>query len=290
MDVYPDPPVGRPSPYGTPVGSESPTGVPYGKVAGRPEPDAIDDPYAQWRSQPVTGPVTAAVSLLVPGLEREPGWEPEWEPAPEAAPRGRRRAKIVCGLVAVAAGFGIVGALLPDLGTGDTTLSDRAASITSPGPGTSSSLAPGSSSGHLAVTAAAAAAPAKIGARVRDGDLEFTVTGTRTTKTVGNEYVSAKAHGQFLLVSLTARNVGGEDELFTAAAQMLYDSKGHPYAVDCVSAAYLGDDGANYIAQLDPGTSVTVSLVFDVPPGTVPDRVELQDSIPTGGVTVRLTR
>ncbi len=46
--------------------------------------------------------------------------------------------------------------------------------------------------------------------------------------------------------------------------------------------------GYDYSFELSPGQSATTQLVFDVPPDTAPNRLELHDFVLSNGVAVRL--
>lgn len=139
-----------------------------------------------------------------------------------------------------------------------------------------------------AVDGPAAAAEARIGTPVRDGKFEFVVGGVEAgVPSVGpNEYLTEKAQGQFVLVRMTVRNIGDEAQSFTSSAQKLVDAQDRQYSVDDIATMVL-DEGRAF-EQINPGNSVETTIVFDVPPGTVPAVLEVHDSIFSGGESILL--
>ena len=131
---------------------------------------------------------------------------------------------------------------------------------------------------------AAAPAAAGIGTPVRDGKFEFTVTSVDRSATAGdptNEYLQEKAKGEFVNVHLTIKNTGSEAQTFFASNQKLIVG-GNKYD----AASILGVPGDS--ESINPGLSVQSVATFDVAPGTVPDAIELHDSMFSGGVKVNL--
>lgn len=128
---------------------------------------------------------------------------------------------------------------------------------------------------------------AGIGTPVRDGKFEFTVTAVDPGKsTIGTAPVSATAQGQFVLVHLSVKNIGGEQQLFDETSQKMIDQQGRQLSSDSSAAIYV--DSANFFTQINPGNSIKGVVVFDVPKDAVPTTLELHDSAFSGGVTVRL--
>src|SRR5690606_4017864 len=61
-----------------------------------------------------------------------------------------------------------------------------------------------------------------IGTPVRDGKFEFTVTSVETgVPSVGDQYLSQEAQGQYVLVHMTVKNIGDEAQMFTGGNQQL---------------------------------------------------------------------
>jgi hypothetical protein len=165
--------------------------------------------------------------------------------------------------------------------------SDQAAPSADTSPAASG--APAAAKKPSAAKKATTATP-KIGTPVRDGKFEFTVTGMKSASSIGNQYLKEEAQGKFLLVSVTVKNIGDRAQLFDASSQTLFDTKGREYSADGGAALYLGDAGKSFLEQINPGNVVKGIVVFDIPPGTALDRVELHDSPFSGGADVKLVK
>ncbi|GLU47156.1 DUF4352 domain-containing protein [Nocardiopsis ansamitocini] len=87
--------------------------------------------------------------------------------------------------------------------------------------------------------------------------------------------------------SCRAENTGGEAQYFDGSDQKLLDAEGTEYADDTTAGIYL-EDTDSFLNQVNPGNSVDVKVVFDIPEDVSPDRVELHGSMFSGGVTVGL--
>jgi Domain of unknown function (DUF4352) len=124
---------------------------------------------------------------------------------------------------------------------------------------------------------------------VRDGKFEFTVNGVDCSKTtLGTDPISTQANGTFCLVSVHVQNIGDEAQTLDSMSQVAYDAQGKKYSTDTEAAFYLENAGDALFNQLNPGTSVDGTLVYDVPTGTTLTKLELHDSAFSGGVTVNL--
>ncbi|WP_307834442.1 DUF4352 domain-containing protein [Paractinoplanes lichenicola] len=128
-----------------------------------------------------------------------------------------------------------------------------------------------------------------IGAPVKDGDFQFTVTGMKCgVAKVGNQYFGEKAQGQFCLVSVQVKNVGDEAQTLIDSVQKAFDAKGTEYSVDSGAAIYANEEQQVFFEDVNPGNTVRGKLVFDVPKGTKLTTLELHDSMFSGGVKVAL--
>lgn len=124
---------------------------------------------------------------------------------------------------------------------------------------------------------------------VKDGKFQFTVTGIDCSKnTIGVDPVSTKANGTFCIVSMTVQNIGNQAQTLDATSQYGYDAQGKKYSTDTKSEFYLPNAGGALFNQLNPGSSVTGQIVYDVPAGTKLTKLELHDSVLSGGVDVNL--
>jgi len=186
-------------------------------------------------------------------------------PRPGRRPgRGGRRVARALGVVAVAAVLAGAFLVFVSRGLGE-------------GPDGPGAAAPG----------AAAPRTPGVGDAVRDGKFEFTVTGTRTAHRLGNDWINTTAGGTFFLVSVTVRNISDEGKTFVSIAQKLHDAEGRDYTADARATLYLWQVG-NLVDRIDPGGSVHATVVFDIPADARPARIELHDSLLSGGVDVRL--
>ena len=126
-----------------------------------------------------------------------------------------------------------------------------------------------------------------LGDRVRDGEVEFTVTAVDCSRTELGQYAKATAKGQFCVVSVQATNVGTE-RVSLPADQMGFGSAGQWVAADYVAQMYLG--GASlYASPVEPSTMVSGPLVFDVPEHTTLTAVSLRANGDSTGVVVKLS-
>lgn len=136
--------------------------------------------------------------------------------------------------------------------------------------------------------APAAEQPAGIGTPVRDGKFEFTVTGVEPgVARIGDDMLGQDAQGQFVLVHLTVTNIGEEAQYFDGSSQKAFDAQGRELSADGTAAVYLGDANS-FLNQINPGNSVTGTVVFDIPADAALTRLELHDSPFSGGVEVAL--
>lgn len=151
------------------------------------------------------------------------------------------------------------------------------------------SAAPGTSPG---ATTAQKADPKAAGLNtpVRDGKFEFVVTGVQAGLTdIGdNPYLAQKAQGQFVVVSMTVKNIGTKAQGFSPSSQKLKDSQGRTFESDASAQIALGDSDVPVWDNINPGNTVQVKVVFDMPKDAVPATIELHDSMFSGGAKVSL--
>lgn len=126
-----------------------------------------------------------------------------------------------------------------------------------------------------------------IGSAVRDGKFRFTVTKMTCGKTlIGSADFGSKAQGEFCLVNLSVKNIGDKPQTLFGDNQKLFIGK-REYSADTEAGIYL-DNAQSFIEEINPGNSLKGVVVFDVPKGANPDKIELHDSAFSGGVDVRL--
>lgn len=146
-----------------------------------------------------------------------------------------------------------------------------------------------SSAAPVAKPAAKPAAPkvAGIGTKVRDGKFEFVVKSVKCgiTKVGTNEYLEKKAQGQYCAVALTVSNIGDKPQSMFADAQKAYDSKSRELSADSEASIY--DDKSQVLwEEINPGNSVSGTVYFDIPKAEKITKLELHDSLFSGGVDV----
>lgn len=133
-------------------------------------------------------------------------------------------------------------------------------------------------------------APVGLGAAVRDGRFEFVATELDCGETVlDDEFLDRSAQGEYCMVDVRVRNVGTEPQTLDAGSQRLYAVGGNEFRAEGGINLFL-DGGLASRTPINPGNEVQGVLVFDVPPGTQPDRLELHDSPFSEGVEVDVER
>lgn len=214
-------------------------------------------------------------------------WQPTNPPAPPVAKRSWfARHKILTALL----GLVVLGIVVSTLGGGGDDKSGTAGG--SSASASSEATASASSAASAAATPAPApskAAPAGIGTQVRDGKFEFTVTGVDDGgKQVGNEYLKETAQGTFKLVRITVTNIGDKPQMLFDSNQKITDDQGRQFSPNSTAAIYLDENNKVWITEINPGNTVSGTLVFDMPEGSTPVSIELHDSAFSGGVKVAL--
>lgn len=130
---------------------------------------------------------------------------------------------------------------------------------------------------------------AKVGTAVRDGQFEFTVTKVeKGVASVGPDFLEEKAQGQFVLVHVTVKNVGTKPQTLVDSVQKLRDGQGREFTTDSTAAIVIKGNDVIF-NEINPGNTVTGTLVYDMPKDAKPASIELHDSMFSGGVTVALS-
>ena len=124
----------------------------------------------------------------------------------------------------------------------------------------------------------------KFGTKVRDGKFEFVVTGMKCgISKVGDQYFNTKAQGQFCRVSMTITNIGDEPQTMFADNQVTFDSKKRQFSADSEASIYDGKSEVLF-EEINPGNTVKGRVYFDVPKNAKLVKIELHDSMFSGGV------
>ncbi|MGW6729048.1 DUF4352 domain-containing protein [Nocardia sp. NPDC055029] len=131
--------------------------------------------------------------------------------------------------------------------------------------------------------------PAAVGSTVRDGKFEFAVTAVDSpVKVIGdNPYLQKTAQGEYIQVHLTVTNISNKAQSYWSDNQKLIDDRGREFKNDTMAGINV-NDGTAMASEINPGNSVDVVIVFDVPAGTTPTTLELHDSAFSRGAKVAL--
>lgn len=193
-------------------------------------------------------------------------------------------ALLVIGIAAGAAG----GSNKDDNAATSSTTSASSASAD----GSKAGAAPSGTDTAAKTAASTKSEPARPGLNtpVRDGKFEFTVTKVQMgVKSVGDQYLNQQAQGQFVLITVTVKNIGTKPQTMFDSNQKVTDNQGRTFDPDTGAAIYMSDNKI-WMKDVNPGNSVTGTLVYDMPADAKPTKIELHDSMFSGGVTVLLTK
>mgnify|MGYP000218050344 CR=1 FL=1 len=125
---------------------------------------------------------------------------------------------------------------------------------------------------------------------VRDGKFEFTVTKVQTgVKSVGDQYLGQQAQGQYVLITVTVKNIGDKPQTMFDSNQELTDAQGRTFSPDSTAAIYMKNNDI-WMKEINPGNQMSGTLVYDMPAGAKPASIELHDSMFSGGTKVSLTQ
>ncbi|MEU1245502.1 DUF4352 domain-containing protein [Micromonospora arida] len=131
---------------------------------------------------------------------------------------------------------------------------------------------------------------AKIGQPARDGKFEFTVKSSKCgVAKIGSDMLGQKAQGQFCLVTVNVKNIGKEAQMFDGSSQKAYAADGTEYSADTGAAIYANKNAETFLNDINPGNQVNGVVVFDIPKNVKITKLELHDSMFSGGVDVALS-
>jgi hypothetical protein len=125
---------------------------------------------------------------------------------------------------------------------------------------------------------------------VRDGKFEFVVSSVECGKpSIGEGFLARTAQGQYCLVSLSVKNIGNKPQMFIDANQKGFALSGAQYAPDSAATLAIGGEQSTWLNNINPGNSISGQIAFDLPAGAKLTKLELHDSILSGGVTVTVS-
>ncbi len=171
----------------------------------------------------------------------------------------------VCGaLLAVLVAVAVYAAFIADDGSEKFTVSDDPATTTTADGGQDES--PTDSANPTAMPAFPEIDVAT------DGALAFSVDSVEFTPTVSSADfpIEKTAAGEFAVVNMEVTNTSDEPVTFLGTFQKLM-ADGAVYSIDDVATYYAGGS----LVELGPGDRADIAVVFDVPPGTDPETIEL---------------
>ncbi|MGX9789819.1 DUF4352 domain-containing protein [Mycobacterium sp. MMS18-G62] len=272
------------SPAAEPPVSEQPTAVVHtgaadgsGGAHRAPEPDAESEPTASASTPPsaeTTAPVYAGATAA-----------PEPSPAAEQPRSDGNRGLIIKFGAACAALLAVLVVVLiyafvihkdnkVQIGaSGDTTTSKSASPTTS-----------ATKTKTQTQTESPTAAPGS--GQATDSGITFAVNSVETAPSVKYQDapVEKTAQGEFVIVHMTVLNSGDAPTTFLGTLQKL-KAGGTTYSIDDEATFYLNGG----LAELNPGDSADVGLAFDVPPGTVPETLEVHGDAVSPGIDLPLS-
>lgn len=114
--------------------------------------------------------------------------------------------------------------------------------------------------------------PATVLASVTLGGLAYSVQGVHTASTVGPEGIEQHANGEFIVLRLKVANVGHDPATINGSD---FHLRRGGTMFDSASQSMMMD-GAFFFSTINPGTSHSGTILFDVPAHTNPSQYELQ--------------
>ena len=114
-----------------------------------------------------------------------------------------------------------------------------------------------------------------IGQDVTVGKVVYRVDGKEVADTVGNEYLNSTAKGKFLVLSVTVTNNGDKAITVTDDFFKLYKGKTE-FKADTTATMYAnqaanGDSAAFFLQELNPESTLSGKVIFDVSEDTIND-------------------
>lgn len=136
-----------------------------------------------------------------------------------------------------------------------------------------------------ASTASSASSIAPAGSVVSDGKFAFQVKDMRRSGVSGNPdnpYMRVMAQGEFIILTVSVRNVASVPQSYFGQNQKLIDTAGNEYGTTAAADMYAN----SAMGDVNPGNTIKVLMSFDVPINTVAAELELHDSMISGGTRV----
>jgi hypothetical protein len=129
--------------------------------------------------------------------------------------------------------------------------------------------------------------PPGLGDPVRDTAVEFTVTSVECGHpTIGEGIFTQRAAGQFCLVGLVMRNVGGALAIVSDNDQWAITADGVRHRADHDATVRANGSLFTSFVPVVPGDSVIGTVVFDIPADSALATVELHDNESSVGAVI----
>jgi hypothetical protein len=133
------------------------------------------------------------------------------------------------------------------------------------------------------------ASRASLGQPVRDGKFEFTVGRVQCGyRTVGQDFYTKEATGQYCLATMTVKNVGRSPQAFSDVEQLAFSPDGKEYRADPEAGAYVNDLTA-FNTDINPGNQIDAIVAYDIPASSSIAKLRLHDDRLSRGAEVSVT-
>jgi hypothetical protein len=125
---------------------------------------------------------------------------------------------------------------------------------------------------------------------VRDGVFEFTADRmTCGVQAIGSAGDLESPTGQFCVITLTVQNVGTAPAVFADSIQKAYGPGGVWFGADSSAALYANPDPTVFMNEINPGNSVKVLVVYDIPTSGRILRLEVHENPDTRGAIIKIS-
>ena len=121
--------------------------------------------------------------------------------------------------------------------------------------------------------------PGRMNTPISDGAAgSFVVSSVETGIPSVGEYLTDTAQGAFAIITVTVTNTSNHSIDFNASEQHVRDANNRVFRVDGSATSMASDGDAGWFNDINPGNSVTVRLVYDMPKDAVPATISLRAS------------
>jgi hypothetical protein len=125
----------------------------------------------------------------------------------------------------------------------------------------------------------------QLGQLVKDGSFTFVVHSVKCGMTTSGGSFPSKPKGEFCAVNVSVANRGTKAQLFDAVEVKGFIA-GSKYEADAVASAMANPSTDTFLNNINPGNTIKVIVLIDVPAGQQLETVELHDSLFSTGTSV----